>query len=122
MRIAHRLKPLIAPREGQLLAFVGCAGPNDADNGNQAVNLIHVAHPAKAGHGRALDVVDGASIAAGDHLPDYRVSPRFKGIEVEGRGSLILNPNLSLTLNLFRFFLIRIKRKRKRKIRIGTTI
>ena len=82
MWIGHWLKALIAPREGQLLAFVGRAGPDNADDGNETVNLAHVAHSAEAGHRRAFDMMDGPRIAAGNHLPHVVVAPRFGCLRV----------------------------------------
>src|SRR6266567_3783821 len=82
MWVGHWLKALIAPREGQLLAFVGRAGPDNADDGNETVNLAHVAHSAQAGHRRAFDMMDGPRIAAGNHLPHVGVAPRFGRLRV----------------------------------------
>ena len=50
MRVGHRFHALITARERQFLAFVGRAGANDADDGNQPVYFPHVAHAAQARH------------------------------------------------------------------------
>ena len=52
MRIGHRLQALITASEGQFLAFIGRAGPNDAHDGNQPVYFPHVAHATQACHCR----------------------------------------------------------------------
>ena len=58
MRIRHWFKSLITPGECQFLAFVGRAGSDDADDGNERVNVPRIALAAQAGHGRAFDVMN----------------------------------------------------------------
>ncbi len=73
MRIGHRLQPLIAPRERQLLRFIGRTGPDDAYDGHQPVDLPHVGHAAETDHRGGLDVMHRPRAATGDHFPDVRV-------------------------------------------------
>ena len=82
VRIRHRLQALIAAREGQLLRFVGRAGTDDGDDGDQSVDLPHVRHAVQRRHGGRFDVMHRPRSAAGDHLPHLRILPRLQRCEV----------------------------------------
>ncbi len=82
MRIGYRFKSLIAPRERQFLAFVGRARPDDADNGNERVNVLHVALATQASHGRTFNVMHRPRAAAGNHFPNRCILPRFKRLQI----------------------------------------
>src|SRR5437016_12889454 len=84
MRIGHRFHALVPPREREFLAFIRRTGPNDTHDGDQAVDLAHVAHAAQAGHRGRFDMMHRPCAATGDHLPHLRVLPR-----------LLLTPSLS---------------------------
>src|SRR5438093_8712773 len=77
MRVSHRFHALVPAREREFLAFIRRAGPNDTHDGDQAVDLAHVAHAAQARHRRRFDMMHRPCAAAGDHLPDLRVLPRL---------------------------------------------
>ena len=77
MRIGDELQPLIATGEPGFLLFIGRARTDHADNGDQAIDIPHVAHAAEAHHGRTFNVVNRARPAAGDHFPDGGVAPHF---------------------------------------------
>src|SRR5437867_4217569 len=77
MRIGHRFHALIPPREREFLAFIRRTGPNDTHDGDQAVNLAHVAHAAQARHRGRFDMMHRPCAATGDHFPDLRVLPRL---------------------------------------------
>ena len=82
MRIDNRLHALITPREGEFLSLVCRTGADDAHNRHQPVNFPHVTHPAKAGHGGAFDMMDGAGVAARNHFPHFGVLPRLDGLRI----------------------------------------
>src|SRR5437870_11438980 len=77
MRIRHRFHALIPAREREFLAFIRRAGPNDTHDGDQAVNLAHVAHAAQASHRGRFDMMHRPCAATGDHLPHPRILPRL---------------------------------------------
>src|SRR6266536_931184 len=77
MRIGHRFHALIPAREREFLAFIRRAGPNDTHDGDQAVNLAHVAHAAQARHRGRFDVMHRPCAASGDHFPYLRILPRL---------------------------------------------
>src|SRR6185369_7445653 len=77
MRIRHRFQALIPAREREFLAFIRRAGPNDTHDGDQAVNLAHVAHAAQARHRGRFDMMHRSCAATGNHLPHLRVLPRL---------------------------------------------
>src|ERR1041385_6093232 len=93
MRIGHRFHALVPAREREFLAFIRRTGPNDTHDGDQAVDLAHVAHAAQARHCGRFDVMHRPCAATGDHLPHLRVLPRLPP-----RLSLTLTRNLTLTL------------------------
>ena len=84
-----------------LFEAVGGSRTNDGNDGHKAVNVAHIGHAGEAGHGGAFNVVNAASIARRDHVPDARIAPRldvaftrrilrateqadFEGVKVEG--------------------------------------
>src|SRR6266704_740372 len=107
MRIRHRFHALIPAREREFLAFIRRAGPNDTHDGNQAVNLAHVAHAAQARHRGRFDMMHRPCAATGNHLPHLRVLPRLLP-----RFSLTLTRNLTLTLRSSIKSRIKIKSKK----------
>ncbi len=82
MRILDGLHPLITPREGKFLPFIGRSRTDDAHDGDKAVNFPHVAHAAETRHRRAFNMMNRARIAAGDHLPHVLVAPRLRGFRI----------------------------------------
>src|SRR5438034_6351659 len=107
MRIGHRFHALIPAREREFLAFIRRAGPNDTHDGDQAVNLAHVAHAAQARHRGRFDMMHRPCAATGNHLPHLRVLPRLLP-----RFSLTLTRNLTLTLRSSIKSRIKIKSKK----------
>src|ERR1051326_7546085 len=76
MQIAHRAEALVPARKFHLLAFIGGARTNHRDDGDQRIDVMHVAHFAERDHRRAFNVMDGAGAAAGDEGPDLTIVPR----------------------------------------------
>src|SRR4030095_16429534 len=88
MRILWRFHLLITPRELALLILVGRTRANDADDGDQSVNLPHVRHLAEADHRGTFNMMHSAGAAAGDHLPHFWIFPRFEADKVSGDAAL----------------------------------
>src|ERR1017187_5737476 len=82
MRIDDRLHALITPREREFLSLVSRTRTDDTHNCHQPVDFPDITHPAKAGHGRAFDMMDRTSVAARNHFPYFGVLPRINGLWV----------------------------------------
>src|SRR5206468_3347203 len=85
------VKALVAAGEFHFFVFVGGAGADDGDDGDQTIYVADVAHFAEGDHGVAFNVVDGAGVAVGDEVPDAGVSPGlegFDGVHVEVGGGV----------------------------------
>jgi hypothetical protein len=86
MRIMHGAEALVTARELHLFAFVGRAGANHRNDGDESVDVPRVAHFAERDHGRAFDVMHGAGMTVGDQTPDLGIGPGFQGVEIEDGG------------------------------------
>jgi len=82
MMIHYRLKSLVVPGEGQFFSLVGRSGKDDTDDGNESVNLAHIAHSAKARYGGRFDMMHSPRSAPGNHLPHIWVVPGFRRLRV----------------------------------------
>ena len=85
MRITNGTELLITTGELHLFAFVGCAWANDGNDGDEGIDVLNIAHFAEGDHGRTFDVMNGASGAARDQVPNSTVLPGFQSGEVDGR-------------------------------------
>src|SRR5689334_10612760 len=79
MWITNGAEALVTAGKFHFLALIRCAGANDGDNGNEGIDVAHIAHFAKRDHSRAFNVMHGAGAAAGDEIPDFGVVPRTHG-------------------------------------------
>src|SRR5436190_8639891 len=82
MRVTFGTEALITARKFHFLALVGRPRPDDGNNRNQGVDVLHIAHLAERDHGGAFDVMHGAGVAGGNELPNLRISPGFEKSEV----------------------------------------
>ncbi len=69
MHLSGRFQLLIATTECLFFTLIGCSGTDDGHDGRQAVDVAAVGLDQQAGHGRGLDVMHAAGIAASDHVP-----------------------------------------------------
>src|SRR6266478_6728887 len=75
MWITHWAEFLITAGKFHFLALVGRAGTNHRDDGDQGVDVMHVAHFAERNHGRTFDVMHGPGVAVGDEAPNGGIIP-----------------------------------------------
>jgi hypothetical protein len=74
--------PLIAPCEGKFFSLIRSPRTDDAHDGDEPINFLHVAHSAETRHRWAFNMVNGTGVTAGDHFPHVFVRPRLNGIRV----------------------------------------